>query len=283
MAIKRGLGKGLNALLMLNEIDGDVKKIDINDIEPNLSQPRKVFNDKRIKDLASSIERYGILQPIVVQKEKGYYRIIAGERRWRAAKIAGLKDIPVIIKKANERENMEIALVENIQRENLNPIEEAIAYNDLIQKYNLTHDELAKILGKSRSVITNALRLLKLSDDVKEALEQSRISPAHARTLTAIEKEEIQNNILKLVLKENMTVRTLERYIRESFPKKMGRISKEKREELFLDVEKKLQDKLGTKVKIKSNRRDKGKIIIDYYSKDELERIIDFLLNNKKT
>lgn len=279
MISKRGLGKGLDALLRANEIDGDVKKININDIEPSLGQPRKKFDDNKIKDLAASIKRHGVIQPILVKKDQDCYRIIAGERRWRAAKIAGLKKIPAIIKELNERETKEIALIENIQRENLNPIEEAIAYNDLIKKYGLTHEELAKILGKSRSVITNAIRLLKLSNDVKEALEQSKISAGHARTLSVIEKEEIQNNILKLIITENMTVRELEKYVKQNFSKATKMILRRDKLSVFLDLENKIQEKLGTKINIKYNKRNRGRIIIEFYGKEEMERIIDFLLN----
>ena len=279
MAAKRGLGKGLNALLELSELDNEIKKVNINEIEPNLKQPRKSFDNEKINELAESIKRHGIIQPIIVKKEKEYYKIIVGERRWRAAKIAGITEIPVIIKDLKEREIMEIALIENIQRQDLNPIEEACAFKELIDSYKITHDELAKILGKSRTAITNTIRLLALSDKVKTALIENKITAGHARAIITLEDFKIQDKILEIIIKNDMTVRDIENYIKKYLNEKERDNKKRATKEediIFSNLEKKLQDKLGTKVYIKNNKKDKGKITIEYYSKEELERILDF-------
>ena len=278
MAIKKGLGKGLNALLELSDLDDEIKKININEIEPNLEQPRKRFDNTKIKELAKSIKKHGIIQPIIVQKEENYYKIIAGERRWRAAKLAELTEVPVIIKDINKRDIMEIALIENIQREDLNPIEEAAAFKELINEYKITHDELSKIIGKSRAAITNTIRLLNLSDEVQKALIENKITAGHARALITINNKDMQNKILEQILKNDMTVRNVEDYIKSKSKRKEEKGPKELKEEdiIFMSIEKKLQDKLGTKVNITNNKNNKGKITIQYYSKDELERLLEF-------
>lgn len=278
MAIKKGLGKGLNALLELSDLDDEIKKININEIEPNLDQPRKRFDNTKIKELAKSIKKHGIIQPIIVQKEENYYKIIAGERRWRAAKLAELTEVPVIIKDINKRDIMEIALIENIQREDLNPIEEAAAFKELINEYKITHDELSKIIGKSRAAITNTIRLLNLSDEVQKALIENKITAGHARALITINDKDMQNKILEQILKNDMTVRNVEDYIKSKSKRKEEKGPKELKEEdiIFMSIEKKLQDKLGTKVNITNNKNNKGKITIQYYSKDELERLLEF-------
>lgn len=278
MATKKGLGKGLSALLELSDLDNEIKKVNINEIEPNLEQPRKRFDSNKIKELSKSIKKHGIIQPIIVQKEENYYKIIAGERRWRAAKLAELTEVPVIIKDISKRDIMEIALIENIQREDLNPIEEAMAFKELINEYKITHEELSKIIGKSRTAITNSIRLLTLSEKVQKALIENKITAGHARAIITINDHDIQNKILDLIIKNDMTVRNVEEFIKNKAKRKEEKQIKELNEEemILLNIEKSLQDRLGTKVTIKNNKKDKGKITIEYYSKDELERLLDF-------
>lgn len=278
MAKKKRLGKGLNALLDL-EVSGDeIINMDINDIEPDLEQPRKSFNEDKLKDLAESIKKHGIIQPIIVKKEDNCYRIVAGERRWRAAKMINLTEIPVIVKDLNKKEVREIALIENLQREDLNIIEEALAFKELINKYSLTQGELSKILGKSRVVITNTIRLLKLTDVAKEALIQKRITEGHARLLITIDNPKKQKEILVAIIEKKMTVRELEKYINKN-DKKIKKDNEKKEQEKDLDIKKieeKMQNKLKTKVNIKNNKNNKGSISIEYYSRDELLKIANF-------
>lgn len=278
MAKKKRLGKGLNALLDL-EVSGDeIINMDINDIEPDLEQPRKSFNEDKLKDLAESIKKHGIIQPIIVKKEGDCYRIVAGERRWRAAKMINLTEIPVIVRDLNKKEVREIALIENLQREDLNIIEEALAFKELINKYSLTQGELSKILGKSRVVITNTIRLLKLTDVAKEALIQKRITEGHARLLITIDNPKKQKEILVAIIEKKMTVRELEKYINKN-DKKMKKDNEKKEQEKDLDIKKieeKIQNKLKTKVNIKNNKNNKGSISIEYYSRDELLKIANF-------
>lgn len=275
MTKRKGLGRGLNALLNL-DINDDVRKIDINEIEPYLEQPRKFFNQEKLQDLAESIKKHGIIQPIIIKKESDSYKIVAGERRWRAAKLAGLTKIPVVIKALNDQEMMEIALIENIQREDLNVIEEALAFKELIDKYKLTHNELSKIIGKSRVAITNTIRLLKLSEVAKEALIQKKITEGHARLLVTVESQEKQKEILKLIEEKKLTVRELEKYIKKYVNYKAKETNNKSQKDMDLaikKIEEKIQNKLQTKVRIKNHKNNKGTIVIEYYSMKELVRI----------
>ena len=282
MAKKNVLGKGLDSLIPenikveKNESAGKEFLIRISDIEPNKEQPRKKFDEDALNELAESIKQYGIIQPIVVTKPKnGFYEIIAGERRWRAAKLAGLKEVPVIIKDYSDIEIVEIALIENIQRENLNPIEEAIAYKRLLTEFNLKQDEVAERVSKSRVAITNSMRLLNLDERVQEILINEMISMGHARALLGIEDGDEQYNLAMRVFDEKLSVRDIEKIVKAKNNKKKVEKPKEK-EVLYQDLEEKLKSIFGTKVTI-NNKGNKGKIEIEYYSKEDLERIYDLI------
>lgn len=290
---KNALGKGLNVLIPEASTTQPIKRrtrksnasnesnltLHINAIEPNRNQPRKVFDEKTLDELAASIKQFGIIQPIVVQKREDYYEIIAGERRWRAAKIAGLKEIPVIIKEYSDNEMLEISLIENIQREDLNPIEEAKAYQALIEEFHLKQEEIADKVSKSRSAITNSMRLLKLSKPVQEMLINGEISMGHARALLAITDEDIQVKTAERVRDEGLSVRNIEKIVKDLSSKRDNK--KEETDDtykfLYRDLEENLKQILGNKVTIKNKKNNKGKIEIEYYSQDDLERIIDLL------
>lgn len=292
---KNALGKGLANLLREDDLQEEkevvVKEVIVKEpteiylktteVEPNRNQPRKNFDEDLLEELAESIKQYGIIQPLVVKKRKDYYEIVAGERRWRAAKMAGLKQVPVIIKDYSEQEIMEIALIENIQREDLNPIEEAKAYQRLIKDYNLKQEEVAEKVAKSRTTITNSMRLLKLDERVQQMLINDLLSTGHARALLAIEDKELQYDIAKKVIDEKMSVRDIEKLIKELSTQK---VANEKKEELdegtklaYKNMEDKIKNIIGSKVVIKTKDKNKGKIEIDYYSQDELERIVDLI------
>ena len=300
MAIKKsGLGKGLDSLIPNNSIDTATNKVNknklddikqnkvkyqeqymkISSIEPNREQPRKQFEEDNLLELSDSIKQYGVLQPLLVQKRDGYHEIIAGERRWRAAKLAGLKEIPVIIKEYTEQEIVEIALIENIQRENLNPIEEALAYKKLLSEYNLKQDEVADRVSKSRTSVTNIMRLLKLDERVQQMIVDDMLSTGHARALLAIDDKEQQFQLAQRIFDEKLSVREVEKLI-----KSLKTIKKEKKEVLsenkfiYDDLAEKMHQVLGTKVNIKPNK-NKGKIEIEYYSEVELEHIFDRLMS----
>lgn len=257
------------------------KMMDINLIEPNRDQPRKKFDQDALEELADSISNYGILQPILVQKKDDYYAIIAGERRWRAAKLARCKEVPVIIKDYTDRERMEIALIENIQRENLNPIEEALAYQSLIQEYNLKHEEIAERVSKSRSAITNSMRLLKLDKRVQEMLVDEMISMGHARALLGVENGDIQLKIAERIVEKSLSVRETEKLVKDATKPAIEEKQKAEVnpavEAAYRSSEERLKEILGTKVSIQRKDDDKGKIEISYYSLDELERIMDLI------
>lgn len=301
MAVKRsGLGKGLDSLIPEKTVKKDISNktnehrqiedqfdsekivtMKITMVEPNRGQPRKEFDEDSLIELAESIKQYGILQPLIVQKRKDYYEIIAGERRWRAAKLAGLKEVPVTIKDYSEQEIVEIALIENIQRENLNPIEEAMAYKRLLQEFNLKQDEVAERVSKSRTAITNTMRLLKLSDRVQQMVIDKKISTGHARALLALDDEEEQFTLAYRIFDENLSVRETEKLIKSlKNPKKTVSTVKKEQENHFVydDIADKMKSILGTKVNINHKPSGKGKIEIEYYSETELERIFDLLM-----
>jgi ParB family chromosome partitioning protein len=278
---QKGLGKGIKALLEDFDLTDESKviKISINRIKPNPNQPRKHIKEETLKELAESIKQKGIIQPIIVREKEGYYEIIAGERRWRAAQIAGLQDIPVVIRNdISELESLELALIENIQREDLNPIDLALAYNELIEKYNLTQEELAKILGKSRSAIANTLRLLKLPEEIKNHIISGKISEGHGRVLLALEDEKEMTRLANECIEKQLSVRELEEIIyfksQEQIQEKIvsHETNQEKKNNDLVNIEEDLIEALGTKVIVKGSL-NKGKIIIEYYSREDLERI----------
>ncbi len=253
--------------------------LNINEVEPNRNQPRKEFDEDALLELADSIKQYGILQPLIVQKKKGYYEIIAGERRWRAAKLAGLKEVPVIIKEYTKQEIVEISLIENIQRENLNPIEEAMAFKRLLEEFNLKQDEVAERVSKSRTAVTNSMRLLKLDEKVQQMIVDDMISTGHARALLAIDSKEQQYNLAAKIFDEKLSVRETEKLVKSlKNPKKP--VVKEKIERVFVydDIIEKMKNVMGTKVNINAKANGKGKIEIEYYSDEELERIYDLIM-----
>ena len=290
---KSGLGKGLDSLIpnKKNDIsDSKVEKkqekendspksgeimVRINEVEPNRDQPRKDFDEDALMELADSIRQFGILQPLLVQKKKNYYEIIAGERRWRAAKLAGIKEVPIIVKDYTDQEIVEISLIENIQRENLNPIEEAMAFKRL----QLKQDEVAERVSKSRTAVTNSMRLLKLSPRVQQMIIDDMISTGHARALLAIDDEEQQFILANKIFDEKLSVRETEKLVKAlKNPKK--EVKKEKSEHTFIyeNIEEQIKNIMGTKVSVNQKANGKGKIEIEYYSEEELERIYDLLM-----
>lgn len=302
MAVKRkGLGKGIDSLIpdtcsskgkensekkpvvkeVIKEVIKEVKvpadtMMKISDIEPNREQPRKNFDKEALEELADSIRQFGIIQPIVVQKKDDYYEIIAGERRWRAAKLAKVKEVPVVIKEYTKQEVMEIALIENIQRKDLNPIEEALAYKSLIDEYHLKQDELAKRVSKSRAAIANAMRLLKLTDEVQNMLINDEISMGHARALLALDQEDLQLEAAKVVIEKGYSVRDTEKLVKSILNPKQAKLPIPSSDEaVYESIATKLREKFGTKVSINHKKGGKGKIEIEYYSKEEFERILE--------
>lgn len=280
---KRGLGKGLGALIVQESVDVvEVKKdeaiseYEISKIFPNANQPRKDFSEDKLHRLAESIQEYGVVQPIVLRKSDDKYEIVAGERRWRASKIAGLETIPAIVKDFDDDEFAEIALIENLQRENLNAIEEAIAYQYMIDEHQLTQDKLAKVVGKSRTYITNILRLLKLDSQVQRLVRSGVISPAHGRTLLSVNDNKMRVGLAKKIQKEDISVRELERIVKAMKVKKSDVVKVRTDDPVIKDFETHLKTYFGTKVSI-SHDSDKGKIQINYYSEEELNRILELL------
>lgn len=302
MAVKHsGLGKGLDSLIPDNkaaraerakknaeaekaikpeEINSDgIKMMGINQVEPNREQPRQHFDEDSLLELAESIKQFGVLQPLLVQKKKDYYEIIAGERRWRAAKLAKIKEVPVIIKEFSDQEVVEIALIENIQRENLNPIEEAMAFKRLLTEFNLKQDEVAERVSKSRTAVTNSMRLLKLDGRVQQMIIDDMISTGHARTLLAIEDTEQQYILANKIFDEKLSVRETEKMIKElKNPKKEKPQKKVNNDFIYKDLEEKIKTVIGTKVNVNQKDNGKGKIEIEYYSEPELERIFELLM-----
>ena len=307
-AKKGGLGKGLDSLLV-NKVNADhssdstivkekstttkkksTKKetpdtmVKLSLVEPNREQPRKHFDEDGLLELAESIKQYGILQPLLVQEKSGYYEIIAGERRWRAAKLAGLKEIPVIVRNLTEQQIVEISLIENIQREDLNPIEEAQAFRRLMEEFHMKQDEIADRVSKSRTAVTNSMRLLKLSKQVQQMVIDEMISTGHARCLISIEDPELQHQLALRIFDEKLSVRETEKLIKSlKNPKKQVKVVKTV-ENAFVydDLAEKMKRVLGTKVSISPKGNGKGKIEIEYYSDDELERMFEMITSVQK-
>ena len=275
--MKKGLGKGLGALINNEAIEENtgVLELKINDIEPNAGQPRKLFDDEKLLQLSESIKQHGVIQPIIVKKDNNTFTIIAGERRWRAAKLAGLNTIPALIKDFTELQVMEVALIENLQREDLNPIEEANAFINLMNEFNLTQEQIAEKIGRSRSAIANTIRLLGLSNDVKKFIISGDLTSGHARTLVIIESEELQKTAAEYIIKNKLSVRETENYIKSLLNKKQNNKNTKTINPEYKYVEDKLKNILGTKVKLNANK-NKGKITIEYYSNDELDRLLEF-------
>ena len=290
--MKRGLGRGLDSLFgnfeeeKESEVKTEVKveqvvvnepkEIEIGLIDRNPDQPRKIFDDEALAELASSIKTYGVVQPIIVKQNGERYVIIAGERRWRASRLAGIKTIPCIVKDYTEQEISEIAIIENLQREDLNPIESAKAIKNLINQYNLTQDEVADKIGKSRPAVANTLRLLSLPNSIITLVEQNKLTAGHARALLAIDSPAKQKEIAVAIIEKNLTVRDVETIIKNINNPKQTQEKKEEKSLELKDFENKIKRALSTSVKIKGND-NKGKIVIDYYSSDDLNRIYDIL------
>lgn len=298
---KKGLGKGLDSLIPDNKsmksvtsektveskedaaAKSGVQVMKINEVEPNRDQPRKNFDEDALLELSDSIKQFGVLQPLLVRKRKDYYEIIAGERRWRAAKLAGVKEVPVIEKEYTDQEILEIGLIENIQRENLNPIEEAIAYKRLLEEFNLKQDEVAERVSKSRTAVTNSMRLLKLSDKVQQMIIDDMISTGHARALLAIDDPELQYTLANKIFDEKLSVRETEKLVKEiKNPKKPKEKKPVANSFIYQDLEEKMKSVFGTKVSIASKGKGKGKIEIEYYSDDELEHLFDMMISIKR-
>ena len=253
--------------------------VKINQVEPNREQPRKEFDEDSLMELADSIKQFGILQPLLVQKKKDYYEIIAGERRWRAAKIAGIKEVPIIVKEYTNQEIVEISLIENIQRENLNPIEEAMAYKRLLEEFSLKQDEVAERVSKSRTAVTNSMRLLKLSPRVQQMIVDDMISTGHARALLAIDDEEQQYQLANRIFDEKLSVRETEKLVKAlKNPKKEKKNQKIEHTFVYDNIEEQMKNIIGTKVSVNPKANGKGKIEIEYYSEEELERIYDLIM-----
>ena len=297
--VSRGLGKGLDSLIPMGSVSSEKKAdskeenkeskdskatetvVKITQVEPNREQPRKNFDEDALQELADSIKQFGLLQPILVQDRKTHYEIIAGERRWRAAKLAGLKEVPVIIRDYTDQEIVEISLIENIQREDLNPIEEAQAYKRLLTEFNLKQDEVAERVSKSRTAVTNSMRLLKLCDEVQQMIIDDMLSTGHARALISIEDPEQQYMIAQKIFDEKLSVREVEILVKDlnkpEKPKKESNKEDKSLDIIYEAIEEKLKQSLGTKVEISSKGNGAGKLEIEFYNHDDLDRIIELL------
>lgn len=294
----RGLGRGLDAMISDTSKTRSTEKVQekpshqesdpkdkvfmvkLSQVEPNRKQPRKQFDEDALLELAESIKQFGVLQPLLVQKKDDYYEIIAGERRWRASKMAGVKDIPVIVKNFSEQETVEISLIENIQRENLNPIEEAAAYKRLMEEFHLKQDTIAERVAKSRTAVTNSMRLLKLDERVQQMLISEMLTTGHARALLSIEDKELQYNTAVKVFDEKLSVRETEKLVKEVL-KPAGKEKPQEKDRaqdlIYEQLEEKIKGIIGSKVAIHRKTKDKGKIEISYFSQEELERIVELL------
>lgn len=290
----RGLGKGLDSLIPNAMGETRVKKetakevktegsekgtiVKITVVEPNRKQPRKNFDEDALQELSDSIKQFGMIQPILVQDRKDHYEIIAGERRWRAAKLAGLKEVPVIIRNYTEQEIMEISLIENIQREDLNPIEEALAYKRLLEEFHLKQDEVAERVSKSRAAVTNSIRLLKLGDEVQQMVIDDMISTGHARALLAVEDSEEQYTLAQRIFDEKLSVRDVEKLVKNLHkPVKPKKQDDKSMQAIYQDIEEKLKQRLSTKVTVTPKGEGAGKIEIEFYNHEDLDRLLDMI------
>lgn len=295
MALKRGLGKGLDSLIPTNVMmESEVKHatvstassaeegkdgtlmVKLSKVEPNREQPRKNFDEDSLQELAESLKQFGMLQPILVQNRGDYYEIIAGERRWRAAKIAGLKEVPVIVRELTDQEIVEISLIENIQREDLNPIEEAQAYKRLLTEFHLKQDEVAERVSKSRTAVTNSMRLLKLCDEVQKMVVDDMISTGHARALISIEDPEEQYLIAQKIFDEKLSVREVEKLVKDLHkPPKPPKEENKKLQAIYQEISERLKQSLSTKVSVSAKQNGAGKIEIEFYNHEDLERLLE--------
>lgn len=288
----RGLGKGLDSLIpnTVGELkakkeaqDSEKSKsqetmVKLTKVEPNRNQPRKNFDEDSLQELADSIKQFGLLQPILVQDRKDYYEIIAGERRWRAAKLAGLKEVPVMIKDYSDQEIVEISLIENIQRQDLNPIEEAQAYKRLLTEFHLKQDEVAERVSRSRAAVTNSIRLLKLCDEVQRMVIDDMISTGHARALLAVEDKDLQYNLAQKIFDEKLSVREVEKLVKNlNKPQKPEKKQDESMQVIYQNIEENLKQKLSTKVKVSSKGEGAGRIEIEFYDHDDLDRLLELI------
>ena len=289
MAAKKGLGKGLDSLIT-DKVSKPVKPksnhaadavmIDINKVEPNREQPRKKFDEDALIELSESIKQFGILQPLLCQERDDYYEIVAGERRWRAAKLAGLKEVPVIIKKLTNQQIMEISLIENIQREDLNPIEEALAYKRLLEEFKLKQDDVAERVSKSRTAVTNSMRLLKLNEKVQQMVIDEMLTTGHARALLGIEDQNQQYVVAQQIFDQKLSVRDTEKLVKElKKPKKEKEKPVIQNAFVYEDLEERIKSIIGSKVHVNHKANGKGKIEIEYYSDNDLERIFELLMS----
>lgn len=275
--MKKGLGKGLGALLTIENDEREIKELKLNELDPNINQPRKDFDEEKLAELAESIKKHGVVQPIIVRKEGNTYKIVAGERRWRASRLAGLETIPVIIREYEDHELIEIALIENLQREDLNPVEQARAYSRLIEEHNLTQEKIAEVIGKSRSAIANSLRLNKLDDKIKQYLIDNKLTEGHARAILSLPGREKQIAAADAIVKRGMNVRDAEKYVKTAAEKKHAHKNTGVNADMQIEiraVEDKLKNIMGTKVILQTDGKQKGKIVIEYYSNEELERLL---------
>ena len=297
MALKRGLGKGLDSLIPTNVMmESEVKHatvstassaeegkdgtlmVKLSKVEPNREQPRKNFDEDSLQELAESLKKFGMLQPILVQNRGDYYEIIAGERRWRAAKIAGLKEVPVIVRELTDQEIVEISLIENIQREDLNPIEEAQAYKRLLTEFHLKQDEVAERVSKSRTAVTNSMRLLKLCDEVQKMVVDDMISTGHARALISIEDPEEQYLIAQKIFDEKLSVREVEKLVKDLHkPPKPPKEENKTLQAIYQEISERLKQSLSTKVSVSAKQNGAGKIEIEFYNHEDLDRLLDVL------
>lgn len=283
---KSGLGKGLDAIFMENDIQdsNDIKTLRISQVEPNKKQPRNDFDEEALTELANSITKHGVLQPLLVRPIVGGdgYQIVAGERRWRACRKAGIKEIPVIIRDLDDSETMQIALIENLQRENLSPVEEAIGYKSLIDQYKFSIEDIAKVIGKSRPAISNAIRLLNLPEEVLNMLSQNKITAGHARTLLSLRSKEEMIRVAEFVVKNDLSVRALEALVKKATSKEPVRSLKRTRDTFFDEVEISLKKNLGRKVRVSSRKDNKGVLEIEFFSNDDLATIAKLLGKEQK-
>ncbi len=295
MAAKKGLGKGLggkglSAIIPENpeteNVGNGIKEVDINKVEPCRDQPRKVFNEDKLQELSESIKKHGIIDPLIVQDKGDYFEIVGGERRWRASKMAGLEKVPVIIGEYSEQQKVEIALIDNIQREDLNAIEEANTYKKLMDDFGMTQDQVAEAVSKSRPAIANALRLLKLSDKVQQMiLDDVGLSSGHARTLLGLEDTTLQDELADRIIDERLSVREVEKEVKRLKSDKAENKDKnktvidEKLLAIYSDLEEQMKTVVGTKVSIIPKNNQKGKLEIEYYTQDDLDRIVDMIKN----
>lgn len=282
---KKRLGKGLGALLPIDEFESQQPtQIKISKIRPNEFQPRKDFDEHKLEELAASIKEHGIIQPIVVRPKDGFYEIVAGERRWRAARINKLETVPAVVKEFTDGEMMQIALIENLQREDLNPIEEAMAFKTLMDEFDMTQETLSKKIGKSRSVIANSIRLLNLPKELQLMLSKGQLTSGHARALLSIENPEEQINLAKQIIENGLTVRDVEKLVKKPKSGDLKALKQKPQKKLdpnCIQIEEKLKRFLGTQVKI-SNKKNRGKIEIEYYGIEDLNRIIDIIMGLDK-